>query len=194
VCGPRIECERFKEDLIKHFNITDQGEIRKHLGVWYRRANDAEGPYFELSMEKFTEDMVKDFEMAIGETVPMTRTPGYPGQTLMKQSTFAPVMREEYRSFVGRAMWLVKKLVPEAANAARELAQHMENPGEEHWKAMRRLVGYLKSREKTAFKIRAPKELRVYAGSDSNYATNSDPTGTDSLARYNDLIHDGEQD
>ena len=49
-----------------------------------------------------------------------------------------------YRSFVGKLLFAMKKAYPELANPVRELSSHMECPGEEHWKSIGRMVGYLK--------------------------------------------------
>ena len=38
---------------------------------------------------------------------------------------------EKYRRVVGKIMYLVCKLMPDAANAARDLARHFTNPGPE---------------------------------------------------------------
>ena len=48
----------------------------------------------------------------------------------------------------GKIMYLTTKILPELSNASRELARHMTKPGKEHWKAMERLVGYLKFKGK----------------------------------------------
>ena len=52
-----------------------------------------------------------------------------------------------HRSFVGKILFSMKKTYPKLANAAQELSSHMENPGEEHWKSIGRMVGYLKLRQ-----------------------------------------------
>ena len=71
-------------------------------------------------------------------------------------------------------MYYSTKIAPECANAARELAQHMASPTEPHWKAMDRFIGYLKGKEQHQFVYNRPRELRVIAFADSNYATSPD--------------------
>ena len=61
------------------------------------------------------------------------------------------------------------------ANACRELASHLSNPGEEHWKSLVRAVGYVKGRQEgSGLKLRCPKELRSISYCDSNYAQDAD--------------------
>ena len=43
-------------------------------------------------------------------------------------------------------MWYTTKVGPDVKNAARELAVHMSHPETEHWKALGRLIGYIKGK------------------------------------------------
>jgi hypothetical protein len=64
----------------------------------------------------------------------------------------------------------VKKYVPDCANAVRDLCGHLESPGEEHWKALGRLIGYLKGNYRP-LKLRRQKELRVMGAADTDWGT-----------------------
>ncbi|KAI2496764.1 GAG-pre-integrase domain [Fragilaria crotonensis] len=55
-----------------------------------------------------------------------------------------------------------------------ELAQHLSNPGEDHWKALDRMVGHIKLRPYEGLTYRRPKELRPISMVDSDYAKNTD--------------------
>lgn len=46
----------------------------------------------------------------------------------------------------------------------------MHNPGEEHWKAMDRMIGYLKGKHKHELVISRPKSLRITSFADASYA------------------------
>jgi hypothetical protein len=52
------------------------------------------------------------------------------------------VKQTEYRQRVEKLSFAVKKYVPDCANAVRDLCGHLESPGDEHWKALGRLIGY----------------------------------------------------
>jgi hypothetical protein len=79
-----------------------------------------------------------------------------------------------YRSLVGKIMYAVGKISPSIAYATHELASHMQNPSEAHWKAMQKIVGYMKSKNYPDLLIlRRPKELRVVSGSDASHASAS---------------------
>jgi len=64
----------------------------------------------------------------------------------------------------------VTKVAPECCFACGQLAQHMHNPGDDHWRAMERFVGYLKQKEKHELVISKPTELRVISYGDASYA------------------------
>jgi hypothetical protein len=87
--------------------------------------------------------------------------------------TFLPALSHRinltmrYRSLVGKIMYYVTKIAP----AAREVSQCIAGPTHEHWKAMERLVGYMKSHHLI---YRKPRQLRVIGSADANYATNPD--------------------
>lgn len=122
-------------------------------------------------MDEYKNELIKDWKEKIG-SLKEERTPGYPGESLVK-NTGPVVNKKQYRKFLGRIMWLVRKVAPECGNATRELAMFMDAPGHEHWKAMRRLMGYLESTD-VHLKLREPVNLKVYAWVDSNYATNKE--------------------
>jgi hypothetical protein len=115
-------------------------------------------------------DIIAKFEKAIGGKAKSYQTPGVPGQTL-KKNEGTPVMMPEYMSILGQALYYSTKLGPTMANSVRELASHMSNPGDEHWKALGRTVGYLKAHGRYQFELRAPEELRGIHIRDANYAT-----------------------
>jgi hypothetical protein len=173
--GTKNIIEKFKRELQKRFNISDLGKLKKHLGVWYDWKNDpaTKETYIVASMTKLESEIVETYEKLIGKNVKEVDTPGFPNSYLSKNDGDA-VMMTEYRSLVGKVMYLMTKLAPDLANPARELAQHLSNPGEQHWRALDRLIGYVKAKKFDGLVYRKPKELRAISFVDSDYAKNSD--------------------
>jgi hypothetical protein len=172
--GKKETIERFKTEIRKRFNISELGKLKKHLGVWYDWKKDKNGEtYVVASMPKLEDEIVELYEETTGKTVKEAETPGYPNKVLSK-NTGETVKISEYRSLVGKIMYLMTKLAPDLANPARELAQHLSNPGEEHWKALERMVGYIKAKHYEGLIYRKPKELRAISFVDSDYAKNTD--------------------
>ena len=174
VGGPKTEVEWFKQKIQERFKITEEGRLAKHLGIKYQWGNDESGLFVEASMTDMVEDIITSYVEKTGKEVKEFHTPGAPGTSLTKNED-ATHRKKDYMSLVGKLMYLTTKLSLETSNAVRELAKHLINPGPKHWKALERLVGYLKWR-KNDIKItyRPPRELRVVSYVDSNYGHNKE--------------------
>ena len=164
----------FKEEVQKRFKISDLGKLKKHLGVWYEKKCDNEGPYYQLKMEKYQAELLQDWKELTGKEPRHVKTPAYPGESLTKNVNDEIINVEGYRKILGKAMWFCKKIMPECGNAIRELATHMDKPGQDHWRAMERLIGYIANNDPATLVLRKPKDLKVYGYVDSNFATNKD--------------------
>ncbi len=79
-------------------------------------------------------------------------------------------MTTEFRSIVGKVAYFQNKIGPTIANATRELSGHFSNPSTEHWKALGRLIGFLKSKTEWNLVFKAPDEIRGIHICDANYA------------------------
>ena len=172
--GTPADIQWFKDAIRKHFNIKELGVLKKHLGVWYEWGNDSTGRYLESNMDDFVMGMANDYKTTFGQFPKAATSPALPGTNLRKNEG-TPLSHKEFRSIVGKLLYFVKKIGPVCANACRELSQHLENPGELHWKAVERLLGYIcATKENRRLKLRAPNEFRVMDVVDSSYADNPD--------------------
>ncbi len=169
VAGTYDAIRSFKQELATYLTIKELGPVQKHLGVYYNFGRDAVGAYVEANMIDFANGMTTDYMSMTGESKPqMAATPALPGTTLAKNDGNI-LMRPEYRSIVGKILYFMKKISPLCANAAPELSQHLENPGVDHWNAVRRLLGFLQDKDNCKIKMRAPTELRVLSVCDTDY-------------------------
>jgi len=67
-------------------------------------------------------------------------------------------------------MFFVTKLGPKICIAVRDLARHMSNPGDSHWKALGRLIGYMKGIKLKGLRMKKPHSLRNGSLCDSDFA------------------------
>ena len=173
--GVKKEIEWYKTTIKKRFGIKDLGKLTKHLGIWYEEKIDKNGEKsLVATMPKLVETIVDVYEKHVGHEAKMYDTLATPGQRLEKNEG-EMVEQEKYRSIVGKIMYLVTKIFVEGSNAARELARHFSNPGEEHWKELGRFVGYLKqNKDEVRLTLRKPIELRPVSNVDSDYATDKE--------------------
>ena len=141
----------------------DEGLMSKHLGVHYEWNADGS---LAINQYDYVKDIVNGYEDKVGE-VRSFSTPGYPGKTLLKNKG-EPDSVTEYRSFVGKLLFVMKKTYLELANSVRELSSHMENPGPEHWKAVGRMIGFLKYEAKHKLRFNVPTDLAIVGCVDSD--------------------------
>lgn len=177
VCSSPEWIAWFKEGVKKRFGITDLGRLQKHLGIWYDWKVDENGERFVVAtMPKLVRQIIETAEEAVGHEIKRSPVPGTPGVCLEKNPEGKEtVMEPQYRSIVGKALYLVTKLFVEGSNPVRELAKYFSNPGDEHWKAIEKFVGYLKDNEDDIkLTYRKPRELRIVSSVDSNYATDKE--------------------
>ena len=169
IMGKQKYVDEIKMKLKQEFGTVEDGKLRKLLGVRYewKRDNDDE-PYIIMTMNDKANEIVKTYEKYTGKTPKNQSSPGTPGQTLSKNQG-ETIMLKEYRSLVGQSMFYSTKIAPECAFANGQLARHMQNPGEEHWKAMERFVRYIKGKEDHKLIMKKPKELRTISYCDSSY-------------------------
>ena len=146
----------------------------RNLGVWYDWKKDKKGEsYVVASMAKLEDEIIELYKTTMKKSVKESETPGYPNKVLSK-NTGETVKMTEYLSLVGKTMYLMTKLAPDLANPAQKLAQHLSNPGKEHWKSLKRMVGYIKTNHYEGRIYRKPKELRALSFVDSDYVKNTD--------------------
>jgi Reverse transcriptase (RNA-dependent DNA polymerase)/Zinc knuckle len=179
IAGHKNDVARLKQQIALKFAISDLGKLKKHLGVTYKFGEDDNGPFLLASMNEFVDEIIRDCETCCGELREFP-TPGYSGASMAK-SEEEPIMHEQYRSIVGKVLYLVKKVLPTCANSVRELSGFLDCPGTDHWKSVSRLSGYLKS-EYEGLKMRPPTELRIIGCVDSDWA--SDKNDRKSIGGY----------
>ena len=63
-------------------------------------------------MPKMVEEISQAYKDVIGKSAKEHDTPGFPGKTLNKYEG-EPVYHEEYRSIVGKMMYLITKTAPD---------------------------------------------------------------------------------
>ena len=65
-------------------------------------------------------------------------------------------------------MWYTTKVGLDMEIKTRELSAHTSRPDPEHWKALERLIGYLKGKETKVIFIRNPKVIKSVMFLNSN--------------------------
>ena len=182
VAGRPQEVKKLMEHLRAEVEVLEIGRMEEHLGVNYKLTRDDIGWYYECSMDKYIDKTIKTYEESTGKSLKDYPTPGAPNEILTKVHDEGLIIDQtEYRKYVGRILYAVTKVLPDCANAVRELTCHMTAPGEAQWKALERLLGYLKFHRRP-LKLRAPNELRVVGIFDADWGT--DKNDRKSISSY----------
>ena len=173
VAGKKDDLVKFYEKVRKRFNITELGKLSKYLGVQYEWYKDENGcPCVKATMDEIAKSFIEKYESCTGKTAKIAPTPAYPHKVLSKNEGEL-IDIDNYRSLVGKLLFYIVKVGPECANAGRDLARHMSNPGEEHWKAMGRMAGYLKGKAVHGHIMKKPEKLMVVNYTDASYGVKS---------------------
>ena len=97
------------------------GELKKHLGIWYRWKKDSKGEsYVKATMSKLADEIQESYEQLSSKKVTEKATPGTPCKVLTKTEDLLDADdHKQYRSVVGKLMYYCQKIAPEMANAVR---------------------------------------------------------------------------
>lgn len=178
IAGEKSFINEMKTKLKGGFGVVIDGKLRKLRGVRYewKDLNDPEKARVILSMNDKANEVIQSYEKATGHTPRRQKTPGKPGEVLVKNEG-SVIKHDEYRSVLGKLMFYVTKSAPECSYACGQLARQMHNPGDQHWEAMGRIVGYLKGKEKHELVLRRPKLMRIISFGDESYGVVEKPEG-----------------
>ena len=158
----KSEIQWYKDKVKERFEYKDLGPLKKHLGVWYKLKYDENGNrYLEATMPKKVREIIELYEKHTKGEAKIYLLPATAG-LCMEKWTGEPLEQTMYRKIVGKIMFCVTKIFPEASNAARELARHFSSPGPQQLTELAKFVGYLKGIEEDIKLIyRKPVELRA---------------------------------
>jgi hypothetical protein len=137
--------EMVKTELRTRFKIRDQGATSFILGVQLER--DRKRPTIHLSQPTYIQSILEDFRMhdCNGARTPMDEK----ARLSKKMSAITDAEKEEmknipYREAVGKLLYLSIATRPDISYAVGVLCRFNENPGMEHWQAVKRVLRYLK--------------------------------------------------
>ncbi|GKB08822.1 retrovirus-related pol polyprotein from transposon TNT 1-94 [Tanacetum coccineum] len=125
-----------KSYLSSNFKMKDLGEVDTILRIKVKRTNDqislSQSHYIEKILTKFQHLHIKE-----------SNVPFEPSVHLEKNSGRA-VAQLEYASVIGCLMYATHCTRPDIAFAVSKLSQYTSNPSLEHWRAVSKVLGYLK--------------------------------------------------
>ena len=145
IAAIKNDIQDIKEQLKNCFKMTDNKEANEILGIAIRRDRSKRQIY--LSQTAYAESILKTFDMVDCKPV---ATPLVTDSHFTKsQSPSTPeeerIMKNvPYREAVGKVMYLMLGTRPDLAYSVSVLSRFVSNPGEEHWKGLKRVLRYVK--------------------------------------------------
>lgn len=150
--------------LSQRFSLKDLGLLHYFLGVEVISTPTA----IYLSQHKYVMDLLEELHMADckGVPTPMTSTCSF-----VDSETNSTVDVSLYRRIIGKLHYL-SFTRPDIGFAVSKLSQFMHNPKMSHWKAIKRLLRYLKHTSTLGVQLSRQPTDRLLAYSDSDWAGN----------------------
>lgn len=135
----------YRERFNRRYSLTNLGPINWLLGIEVVRNRTART--IALSQQNYIAAMLERFQLSDAQAMLIPMDPNISfsrEQCPSNPQEVARMRRMPYRELIGSLMYLAVGTRPDIAFAVSTLSQFLENPGEVHWEAARRILRYLK--------------------------------------------------
>ncbi|KAI3655721.1 hypothetical protein MP638_001418, partial [Amoeboaphelidium occidentale] len=126
----------FIQDMKRSFKLKELGQVSYIIGLKVER--DREARTISLSQRQYFVDMAKRFNIS---DMPPTFTPMQSSFHTQRQSNTSG--ESQYSEAIGSLIYAMLGTRPDIAFAVGYLCRFTAKPTEEHWKAVKRVIGYL---------------------------------------------------
>jgi Reverse transcriptase (RNA-dependent DNA polymerase) len=134
----------YKRKIDAQHSITDLGPIHWLLGIKITR--DRSVRTLSLAQGSYIDTIIKRFNLGDAKPIPFPMSPGISFSTKDAPADKTEAMRmakTPYREAIGSLMYACVATRPDISFAVSTLSQFLENPGEAHWEAAKRVFRYL---------------------------------------------------
>jgi Reverse transcriptase (RNA-dependent DNA polymerase) len=128
------------------WKCKDYGELEFMVGIRYTREKHDGITTMYADQITYIEKVLESFEMLDCQPAPTPAT-----SIVLTEEMNATTVEDQavmryipYRSAVGSLMYAAIGTRPDISNAVRCVARHMQNPGPLHWRAVKRILRYLR--------------------------------------------------
>lgn len=158
--------EKFKDTMTREFEMTDLGLMKFFLGLEVRQGETG----IFVSQETYAKEILKKYKMADCNPV---STPMEPGAKLSKFDGGERVDASKYRSLVGSLRYLTCTR-PDLSLSVGIVSRFMEEPVYSHWKALKRILRYVKGTESLGLFYSKTEEFKLLGYTDSDWCGDID--------------------
>ncbi|GJR38735.1 ribonuclease H-like domain, reverse transcriptase, RNA-dependent DNA polymerase [Tanacetum coccineum] len=162
---PRKEIDKFKAQMEEKFEMSDLGLLAYYLGIEVTQT----GGDISIKQSAYANKILKEAGMIdCNETlIPMD-----PGIRLIKNTEGTLVNSTEYRSLIGCLRYLLHTR-PDLSCSVGLLSRFMQEPIEQHMKAIRQVLRYVKRTKDYGITYKHNGGDKIHGFSDSSYGVNT---------------------
>jgi hypothetical protein len=158
--------QKFKDSMMKTFDMTDLGKMRHFLGV--EVIQDSQGIF--MCQHRYAKEILERFGMENSNAV---CSPMVTGTKLSKHDQGNKVDPTQFKQIIGSLMYLTATR-PDLMFAVNMVARFMEQPVETHMIAAKRILRYLKGTLDLGILYKRGESKNLIAYSDSDYGGDID--------------------
>lgn len=160
------EIQKLHDHLTQSFELTSQGSPEWILGINIKR--DKENGTITINQEKHVQALLDEFNMSNCNPVSTPMNPG-----IQFNSTKPCESPSRYKSLVGSLIYLSTVSRPDISSAVSILSRSLDTPTEEHQKAAKHLLRYLKGTQNLGIQFRRSPELNLECYADASFGSDS---------------------
>jgi hypothetical protein len=161
-----VEISKYLESKYK---MKDLGDLKWCLGIEVSRHKDT----IVMSQRLYIKRLLEKFRLENCKPIDTPRQRG----TVLSENMCPKTANERfemakvpYRSAVGALMYLMVCTRPDIAQAVGEVSRFLENPGKEHWNAVKRILRYVHGTQNCGLVLTGNGKLQVSGYADADYA------------------------
>ncbi|GKB80073.1 ribonuclease H-like domain, reverse transcriptase, RNA-dependent DNA polymerase [Tanacetum coccineum] len=174
---PKREIDLFKAQMEEKFEMSDLGLLAYYLGIEVTQTNGD----ISIKQSAYANKILKEAGMIdCNETlIPMD-----PGTRLTKNLEGTMVNPTDYRSLIGCLRYLLHTR-PDLSYSIGLLSRFMQEPREQHMKAIRQVLRYVKGTKDYGITYTHNEDNKIHGYSDSSYGVNTqEGKGTTGIIFY----------
>jgi len=175
VAGSDDDCKELLASLNKAFPTKDLGEC-----VWFDGCaveRDLEAGTLRISQTAYIDSIVNRFDVQSTSSIPAS-----PGVDIGPKRDDESGGEWPVREAIGSMMWVSTFSRPDISFAVRAVARHAHAPAERHWKAIVKILAYLKETRDLGITYKRGSGLGLAVYVDASYADVEDRRSVSGLA------------
>ena len=155
-----------KQQLSERFEMDNRGEIHYILGMSVHR--DRQQKILTIDQKAYLENVLAKFGMDDCKSIatPLDSSVNLVSRAEDEESFDVTL----YQSAIGSLNYAAICTRPDLATVVGKLGKFMQNPGKEHWVAVKRVLRYIKGTLTHGLVYRCSENFRLYGYSDADYA------------------------